>query len=190
MSADCPVGNLNYDCKVDWEDLRIFADQWLNPNCAGHPDDCANFDGENGVNFDDFALLAGNWSVKGPYPLVINEFMAKNDAFIRDPDDQNDFDDWIEIYNYGDQPIDIGGMYLTDDSNAPQNQWWQVPTGYPEQTTVADHGYLLIWADDETSEGPLHADFKLGAGTGEQVALFDADKSLIDSKSFGPQERG
>ena len=27
--ADCPIGNLDDDCEVDWQDLRIFAKQWL-----------------------------------------------------------------------------------------------------------------------------------------------------------------
>ena len=46
-------------------------------------------------------------------PLVINEVMASNDITIADP--QDEYDDWIEIYNYGDTAFDIGGMYLTDD---------------------------------------------------------------------------
>ncbi|MCF7954643.1 MAG: hypothetical protein K9M75_02460, partial [Phycisphaerae bacterium] len=36
-------GNLNGDNKVDLSDLRLFADQWLDPSgCVDHPDDCAD----------------------------------------------------------------------------------------------------------------------------------------------------
>ena len=63
--ADCPIGDLNGDCDVDWPDLRIFAGQWLDPSgCFSNPDDCADFDGINGVNMDDYALLAANWMEK------------------------------------------------------------------------------------------------------------------------------
>jgi len=40
--------------------------------------------------------------------LVINEFMASNSDSIQDP--QGEFDDWIEIYNFGTNAIDTGGM--------------------------------------------------------------------------------
>ncbi|MDP8203857.1 MAG: hypothetical protein P9L95_04940, partial [Candidatus Tenebribacter mawsonii] len=44
--------------------------------------------------------------------LVINEFLASNDFGA--VDENGDHDDWIEIYNAGDEAIDIGGMYITD----------------------------------------------------------------------------
>ena len=117
--------------------------------------------------------------------LVINEFMASNNTSFQDP--QGQYDDWIEIHNYGDDAIDIGGMYLTDDDPcSPSPDWWQIPTGYPEQTTIAAGGYLLIWADNETSQGPLHMDFALGA-SGEYIGLSDADMNLLDMIAFGPQ---
>ena len=44
--------------------------------------------------------------------LVINEFMASNSNCIQDP--QGQYDDWVELYNYGTDAIDVGGIYLTD----------------------------------------------------------------------------
>ena len=119
----------------------------------------------------------------GEIHLVINEFMANNTGSVKDP--QGDYDDWIEIYNYGDDAIDIGGMYLTDNLSAPAG--WMIPRNNPTTTTILPQGYLLIWADSETSEGTLHADFKLNA-EGEQIGLSDTSgSSLIDSITFGPQ---
>ena len=51
--------------------------------------------------------------VQVPPSIYINEFMASNNTTITDP--QGDFDDWIEIYNADTYPVNIGGMYITDD---------------------------------------------------------------------------
>jgi hypothetical protein len=116
-------------------------------------------------------------------PLAINEFMASNDSTAQDP--QGQYDDWIEIHNYGSFAIDIGGFYLTDDLSDPAK--WRFPQSIPALTTIPPNGYLLIWADNDTAYSGLHANFKLDAG-GEQIALFDYDGStLIDSVVFGEQ---
>ena len=115
--------------------------------------------------------------------LIINEFMASNNTSMQDP--QGQYDDWIEIYNYGANAINIGGMYLTDNPDSPTK--WQVPGNSPAATTIAAGDFLLIWADDDTTDTGLHANFKLDAD-GEQIALFDRDGStLIDSITFPNQ---
>ena len=118
----------------------------------------------------------------GQPTIVVNEFMARNGNYIQDP--SGDYDDWIEIYNYGDEPVDVAGLYLTDDLANPTQ--WPFPSGQPSATTIPSHGHLLIWADDETGEGPLHANFRLSGG-GEAVALYDAEGHSIDSVTFGEQ---
>ena len=45
---------------------------------------------------------------------VISEFMAANETTLADED--GDFSDWIEISNSADQPLDLAGYYLTDNS--------------------------------------------------------------------------
>jgi hypothetical protein len=176
-----PKGDLNEDYQVNLEDLQIFTDHWLDADCSSCP---ANLDGKLGVNMSDLALLAENWCYQ-KITLVINEFMAKNDGIFRD--EYGDADDWIELYNYGDEAIDIGGMYITDRPDDP-NRWWQIPDTNPSVTTIASHGYLLIWADnEEEDEGILHVNFALSV-TGEDIGLYDADRNLIDSISFGEQE--
>ena len=111
--------------------------------------------------------------------LVINEFMASNTNSVRDP--QGEYEDWIEIHNYSDTAIDVGGMYLTDDLSEPTK--WQIPT----PTVITRVGYLLIWADNDTADTGLHANFKLSAA-GEEIGLFDTDGvTLIDSVTFGEQ---
>jgi hypothetical protein len=115
--------------------------------------------------------------------LFINEFMAANDSTIID--ENGDYDDWIELYNAGETDIDLGGMYLTDDFTDVTK--WQIP-----DTFIAPGRFLLFWADNEVTEGPLHTNFKLSAANGEGIGLYDTDDQenvLIDAKSFDPQPR-
>jgi len=130
-----------------------------------------------------FSVLAAHRSQSNS--LVINEFMASNssDSGISDP--QGEYDDWVEIYNFGDTTIDIGGMYLTDDINEPAK--WHIPGDWPAETTVGAGDYIAIWADGDTGDGPLHANFKLNADS-EEIGLFNADGStMIDGIIFGKQ---
>ncbi|MHC4518361.1 MAG: chitobiase/beta-hexosaminidase C-terminal domain-containing protein, partial [Planctomycetota bacterium] len=111
--------------------------------------------------------------------IVINELMASNTESAKDP--QGQYEDWIELHNTGDAPIDIGGMHLTDDLNDPTR--WRIPAG----TTIDALGYALIWADKDILDEGLHAAFSLRT-TGEDLALFDADGlTIVDSVSFGEQ---
>jgi hypothetical protein len=99
----------------------------------------------------------------GAGALFVNEVMADNETTIAD--EAGDFDDWIEIYNHSAATLYLGGMFLTDDLARPQ-QW-----AFPD-TSIGPGEFLLVWADDEPGEGPLHATFRLSAG-GEVVGLFD-----------------
>ena len=124
--------------------------------------------------------MTGRLAAQEGVSLAINEIVASNVAAGQDP--QGQYDDWIEICNHGDAPVDLGGMYLTDNLANPTK--WQVPLGFPTLTTVAPQGYIVIWADGDTADEGLHASFKLAAD-GEDVGLFDVDgTTLIDGVSF------
>ena len=58
------------------------------------------------------APILGSAAVGDGASLVINEVMAANTVTARDP--QNEYEDWVEIYNPADTPVDVGGLYLTD----------------------------------------------------------------------------
>ncbi len=110
--------------------------------------------------------------------IFINEFMADNDGTI--PDEANEYDDWIELYNSSEQSVDLSGMYMTDDLNEPDK--WQIPSG----VFISGNGYLIIWADEDTGQGNTHADFKLRKD-GEEIGIFDSNEDEIDSVVFGSQ---
>ena len=111
--------------------------------------------------FASIAPVAGGAGI----PLAINELMAANSSTKTDP--QGHYDDWVEIHNYSDTPIDLARMYLTDDPADPTK--WQIPGGASQLTSVGPGGYLLIWLDGHTSDAGLHASFALDSD-GEAIA--------------------
>lgn len=114
--------------------------------------------------------------------LHVNEIMASSTTCCPDDDGGVDeFDDWIEIYNSSGSTIDLSGMYLSDDLNDPFKS--KIPNG----VTIPAGGFVLFWADEQGSQGPLHMSFKLSK-TGEAVGLFYIDGRLINSKTFGAQD--
>ncbi|MBP7053221.1 MAG: lamin tail domain-containing protein [Phycisphaerae bacterium] len=126
--------------------------------------------------------LAGGGNGVVAWSVVLNEVMAKNEGAVSDA--QGDYDDWIEFYNRGSEAIDVAGCWLSDDPSNPAK--WRIPASDPLATTIPGHGWLLIWADEQVGDGPLHADFKLAAG-GESVALYDPEGVLLDEVVFGEQ---
>ncbi len=117
--------------------------------------------------------------------LVINEFMAFNSACCPDVQGPNqEFDDWIEIYNKGNTAVNIGGMYLSDNKSNPFN--YKIPSDNPSLTTIQPGGFILLWADNSPSQGILHLDFALN-NLGEDVGLYYLDGRTIDEYTFGAQ---
>jgi len=112
--------------------------------------------------------------------LTLNELLASNDTVVAD--EAGEFDDWLELYNSGDEPVDLGGWSL---SGGPRSQEapWVVPGG----VTVPAQGFLLIWADDDVEQGELHTDFKLSKA-GETLVLYQPSGEQADSIEFPAQE--
>jgi hypothetical protein len=104
--------------------------------------------------------------------IVINEILPKNTQYGSDED--GEFDDWIELYNLASKDIDISGFYLTDSKKQPTK--WKFPTG----TVIGKNGFLIVWADgDSTHVSGLHTNYKLSAD-GENVVLLSPELEVID----------
>ena len=108
--------------------------------------------------------------------VVVNEFLASNNGVVRDP--AGDAEDAIELYNPTSAPVRLLGYTLTDNLARPDK--WALP-----DTTIAPGAYLVVWADEEPEEGPMHAMIKLSAG-GEQIGLYNAGVP-VDTLTFGAQ---
>lgn len=116
-------------------------------------------------------------------PVRLNEIMASNSTTLKDP--QNQYDDWIEIHNRGNAPFDVAGMFLSDDADAPTK--WRIPTDAPASTTIEAGGFLIVWADADTSDPGLHANFKLSADGGELLLLAGDGATVIDRLEYPRQ---
>jgi hypothetical protein len=107
--------------------------------------------------------------------IVINELMPVNTTTIADQN--GEFDDWIELFNLSDNDKDISGYYLSD--NKSKVFKWH----FPEGTTIPANGFLIIWADDDTTQVGLHTNYKLSS-LGEEVVLANRSGIIIDEIDF------
>ncbi|UCF43468.1 MAG: lamin tail domain-containing protein, partial [Planctomycetota bacterium] len=182
----CPVGDVSGNCTVDLHDLRLLAEQWLDP--AGS----ADLDDINGVNMVDFAMLGEDWR-KVEAPLLITEFMASNRTTLIDGD--GGASDWIEIYNPTDTNITLTGWCLTDDYR-DLTKW-----PFPDGLIIDPSQYLVVFASGQDDanypyldpNGYYHTNFKLDKA-GEYLALVAGDGKTIahdyDSFEYDDDEFG
>ena len=110
---------------------------------------------------------------------IVSEFMAINTSTLQDQD--GDFSEWLELGNRGEDPIDLGGHYLTND--AADLDRWRIPNG-----TVLDPGeYLVVFASGKNravAGSQLHTNFTLhDGGAGSFLALvgdeWDVGRQLV-----------
>jgi len=114
--------------------------------------------------------------------IYINEFLASNTE--TNQDEYGESDDWIEIYNSNTYPVNLGGLFITDNLNRATK--YQIPINNAEQTTIPGSGFLLFWTDAQPEQGTMHLNFKLDK-TGEQIGLIqivENDTIFIDSLSY------
>lgn len=127
-------------------------------------------------------VLAGCAGVRADLAegLVLNELLAVNVAANTDPNDE--FDDWIELFNGGAEPVSLADVYLSDDPAAPTR--WALPAERP----LEPGEHLLVWCDGQPEQGAEHAPFKLSGG-GEAVVLsYVADAPVVlDQVEYGEQ---
>jgi len=110
--------------------------------------------------------------------VVINEIMSINSSTVADQN--GEFDDWIELFNLSANNIDVSGYYLSDKSSNLLK--WQIPSG----TTISGNGYLIIWADKDSTQIGLHSNFKLSSD-GEVVILSKSDGIILDEIVYPAQ---
>ena len=110
--------------------------------------------------------------------LVINELMAINSTTITD--NYNQYSDWIELYNTTNDTLNLTNLYVSDNFNIPLK--WM----FPDNTIIAPHDYLVVWANDDTTQNTLNMPFKL-SGSGERLIISYDNGAVLDSISFSQQ---
>jgi hypothetical protein len=105
--------------------------------------------------------------------LAINEVVSSNNTIVVDED--NEFEDFIEIYNYDTVAINLENFGLTDDENEPFQ--WVFPN-----ITLQPNEYLLVWAskkDRVDPAEPLHTNFKISS-SGEKIILTHSNGTSLN----------
>jgi hypothetical protein len=114
-------------------------------------------------------------SLGSPASLRINEWMPRPASG----------DDWFEIYNPSAQPVELSGMYVTDNLGIPTKH--RIP---PLSFIGAQAGgYRVFYADNNTAAGANHVNFRLD-NTREAIGLADTNGVLLDAISYEYPETG
>lgn len=107
--------------------------------------------------------------------VVINEVCYSSKNLIQDF--EGDTPDWIELYNDSDEPVQLRGYKLTDDTS--KNEFWHFPS-----CEIQPHTFLMVFASDKDTvvKAEIHTDFKIAA-LKETLYLLDPDDHIIDKVS-------
>jgi hypothetical protein len=128
-----------------------------------------------------------NWLVAlspgiSPGDVVINEFLAANVTGILDEDGERQ--DWIELFNQGNNAVNLLGWSLTDDADVPGK--WTFPSRvlHPGQ-------FLVVFASGKDRRAPtgtnhFHTNFKLNP-FGEYLALANPELPRVVVAQFAPE---
>ncbi len=125
---------------------------------------------QSGRNQMDINLRALNKS-----RVYISEVMASNDSVVTYPSRDNT--DWVELYNAGDQAVDVSGWGLSDRLDRARR--WQFPQG----TVINPGEYKVIMCDGLTGAGSAqepHASFRVGKNKQETITLADSTGRVLD----------
>ncbi|MBV71826.1 MAG: hypothetical protein CMH52_10850 [Myxococcales bacterium] len=121
--------------------------------------------------------MAGESNSGGPSEspdILISEVMTSNEVSLLD--EAGEADDWFEIVNLSEEVVDLVGWGLTIGHDTGE-----APYIVPETVLLEAGEYIIIWADKDEEQGPLHADFKLSRGDGEILTLLNPEGAVVDA---------
>ena len=114
-------------------------------------------------------------------PVRINEVSAANEIYVSEYWKKHD---WVELYNTTDQPIDVEGMWLTDNIEDKPQKYCISKESTQAGTVIPAHGYLVVWCSKKyTTMDQLHAPFNID-DDGDHLMLTAADGSWNDVFSY------
>jgi len=127
----------------------------------------------------EFYVINTQFSPVNQGDLVINEICAINNSIVTDQDGK--YEDWIELYNNSVAYLSLKNLHISDSYQSPLR--WKFPDG----AIIEPGSYLIIWADNDTTEPGLHANFSL-SGSGENLILAYDYGYFIDDLTFPAQQ--
>jgi hypothetical protein len=108
------------------------------------------------------------WTTKSLLGVYINEVMSSNNTSITD--EQNEHEDWIELYNSNSWAINLHGKYLTDDIT----NWNKFPL---PPISIGPGEFMIIYMDDQPEQGQQHATFQIG-GNDTDLFLINVEQGV------------
>ncbi len=110
--------------------------------------------------------------------IVINEIVSSNVKTLVDED--GDSSDWLELFNPGDDSVNIAGFALSDNPNKPEK--WIFP-----DLILQPQSFLVVFASNKNRRNAdqLHTNFKINAD-GETLVLTAPAGAVADSVSLPP----
>ena len=107
------------------------------------------------------------------YTIRINEYISHNKGSVYASD--GSYNDWVELYNYGDNDLSLKGIALSDDVNNLNK--YILP-----DVTIKKKEYLVIYLTGGVNiEGEITANFKL-SDNDEKIILSGGNKIIDESK--------
>jgi CotH kinase protein/Lamin Tail Domain/Chitobiase/beta-hexosaminidase C-terminal domain len=128
---------------------------------------------------DDVQITTGTQPPLTTSDVVITEFLADNGDGIED--ENNDSEDWVELYNGTASPVNLNGWRLTNVIG--NNALWTFPA-----VSIPSFSYLRVFASGKNRTTPvLHTNFTLPK-EGGYLALVKPDGTTITSEFNYPQQ--
>lgn len=109
--------------------------------------------------------------------LKINELMSNNVSAILD--DGYNYSMWVEVFNQGDDALNLSMCYFSDDRNDPRK--WR-----PSGKILRPGDHYVFWFERDDNEG--HASFKLNPNGGN-LYVFDLSGDILDQVVYPKQYR-
>lgn len=114
--------------------------------------------------------------------VVISEVSAASAPLLADA--YGEFSDWVELHNTGNQTVNLGGWYLSDDPDEPDK--WVFPS---LEIQPGERVIVFCSGRDIQFDGEVHTGFSLSA-SGEDLVLSSYLGITVDSVSFGESAPG
>ncbi len=132
---------------------------------------CVNKSGE--LN----AILLGSVSVTANFiksdfvpTVVLNEICSSSDSLSGFADDYGSYPDWIELYNYGEDTLDLAGYELCLLKSNTKKKMSTLPFG-SSSTLINPGEHKVLWAKGDSLYGSLYLNFKIDMNDRPSICL-------------------
>ena len=125
-----------------------------------------------------FIFLTGNFSCSEDLPET-RELTDDPDSIAFNEVFSTGSPDWIELYNYGEEDIELAGWKVYDQ----EENLHELPSG----AIVEAGGFIILYCDDQGVE--LNLPFKLSS-QGESISILRPDDQIVDRLDFPALDDG